>query len=121
MTLAQEAEVMLLDEPTTYLDMAHQVGVLELLRRLNREEGRTVVMVLHDLNQAARYSDELLAIRGGRLVAAGPPAEVVTAETVRAVFGLDVLVVEDPATGGPLVVPAATPLVARRPTDPTLA
>jgi iron complex transport system ATP-binding protein len=121
MTLAQETEVMLLDEPTTYLDMAHQVGVLELLLRLNREEGRTIVMVLHDLNQAARYSDELLAIRDGRLVAAGPPAEVVTEETVRAVFGLDVLVVEDPATGGPLVVPAATPLVAQRPPDPTLA
>ncbi len=107
MTLAQEAEVMLLDEPTTYLDMAHQVGVLELLRRLNREEGRTVVMVLHDLNHAARYADDLLAIRDGRLVAAGPPAEVVTEQTVRDVFGLDVHVIEDPATGGPLVVPAA--------------
>jgi len=121
MTLAQEAPVMLLDEPTTYLDMAHQAGVLELLRRLNREEGRTVVMVLHDLNHAARYADDLLAIRDGRLVAAGPPAEVVTEQTVRDVFGLDVLVVEDPATGGPLVVPAATPLTASRPPDPTLA
>ena len=112
MTLAQEAAVMLLDEPTTYLDMAHQAAVLDLLRRLNREEGRTVVMVLHDLNHAARYADDILAIRGGRLVAAGPPPEVVTEETVRDVFGLDVLVIEDPATGGPLVVPAAAHLPA---------
>jgi iron complex transport system ATP-binding protein len=117
MTLAQEAPIMLLDEPTTYLDMAHQAAVLELLRRLNREEGRTIVMVLHDLNHAARYADDLLAIRDGRLVAAGPPAEVVTEQTVRDVFGLDVLVVEDPATGGPLVVPAATPLTAALPAD----
>jgi len=115
MTLAQETEVMLLDEPTTYLDMSHQVRVLDLLRRLNEEEGRTIVMVLHDLNQAARYAHEVFAIRAGRLVASGPPAAVVTEALVREVFGLDVHVIEDPATGGPLCVPAAAPRTAERP------
>lgn len=107
MTLAQEARVMLLDEPTTYLDMAHQVAVLELLRELNRRDGKTVVMVLHDLNQAARYADELIAIRRGAVLAAGPPAQIVTEPIVRELFGIDVLVIEDPVTGGPLCVPRA--------------
>ncbi|WP_410538088.1 ABC transporter ATP-binding protein [Streptomyces sp. KL2] len=107
MALAQETELLLLDEPTTYLDIAHQVEVLDLVRRLNRERGRTVVMVLHDLNQAARYADHLVAMRGGRIVAQGPPAKTVTAALVREVFGLEAVVVPDPVTGGPLVVPGA--------------
>ncbi|MTE19594.1 ATP-binding cassette domain-containing protein [Streptomyces sp. TRM43335] len=107
MTLAQETELLLLDEPTTYLDIAHQVEVLDLVRQLNHERGRTVVMVLHDLNQAARYADHLVAMRGGRIAAQGPPAEVVTAALVRDVFGLESVVVPDPVTGGPLVVPGA--------------
>ncbi len=107
MTLAQEAQVMLLDEPTTFLDLRHQVRVLELLRRLNEEGGRTIAMVLHDLNQAARYAHELVALREGRVVASGPPESVVTEPIVRAVFGLAVHVIKDPATGGPLCVPAA--------------
>jgi iron complex transport system ATP-binding protein len=106
MTLAQEAEVMLLDEPTTYLDLNHQVRVLELLRRLNEHRGRTIVMVLHDLNQAARYAHDVLAIKDGRLVASGPPATVMTETVIRRVFGLDVRVIDDPVTGGPLCVPA---------------
>ncbi|CAM5430171.1 ABC transporter ATP-binding protein [Streptomyces viridifaciens] len=107
MTLAQGTDILLLDEPTTYLDIAHQVEVLDLVRRLNVERGRTVVAVLHDLNQAARYADHLVAMRDGRVVAEGAPGEVVTAELVREVFGLDSVVVPDPVTGTPLVVPGA--------------
>lgn len=105
MTLAQAAEVMLLDEPTTYLDLNHQVRVLELLRELNERHDRTIVMVLHDLNQAARYAHEVLAIKDGRLVAGGPPTTVMTESLIRDVFGLDVRVIDDPVTGGPLCVP----------------
>ncbi|WP_380285828.1 ABC transporter ATP-binding protein [Kitasatospora purpeofusca] len=107
MALAQGTDILLLDEPTTFLDIAHQVEVLDLVRRLNVERGRTVVAVLHDLNQAARYADHLVAMREGRIVAQGPPAEVVTAELVREVFGLESVVVPDPVTGTPLVVPGA--------------
>ncbi|MFC8537418.1 ABC transporter ATP-binding protein [Streptomyces sp. NPDC057249] len=107
MALAQETEILLLDEPTTYLDIAHQVEVLDLVRRLNHERGRTVVAVLHDLNQAARYADHLVAMREGRVIAQGPPSGIVTADLVREVFGLDATVVPDPVTGSPLVVPGA--------------
>ncbi|MFD7548450.1 ABC transporter ATP-binding protein [Streptomyces sp. NPDC059816] len=105
MALAQDTELLLLDEPTTYLDISHQVEVLDLVRQLNHERGRTVVVVLHDLNQAARYADHLVAMKAGRVVAEGAPAEVVTEELVREVFGLDCTVVPDPVTGSPLVVP----------------
>ncbi|MET9291998.1 ABC transporter ATP-binding protein [Streptomyces sp. NPDC003077] len=105
MALAQETDLLLLDEPTTYLDIAHQVEVLDLVRQLNHDRGRTVVAVLHDLNQAARYADHLVAMKGGRIVAQGPPSEVVTAALVRRVFGLEAVVVPDPVTGSPLVVP----------------
>ena len=105
MALAQDTELLLLDEPTTYLDIAHQVEVLDLVRRLNHDRGRTVVAVLHDLNQAARYADHLIAMKAGRIVAQGRPADVVTAELVREVFGLTSVVVPDPVTGSPLVVP----------------
>ncbi len=105
MALAQDTDLLLLDEPTTYLDIAHQVEVLDLVRQLNRERGRTVVAVLHDLNQAARYADHLIAMRAGRIVAQGPPADIVTAELVGEVFGLASVVVPDPVTGDPLVVP----------------
>ncbi|WP_370414209.1 ABC transporter ATP-binding protein [Streptomyces fradiae] len=107
MALAQETDLLLLDEPTTYLDIAHQVEVLDLVRRLNRARGRTIVLVLHDLNQAARYADHLVAMKSGHVVAEGAPDEVVTADLVRDVFGLDSVVVPDPVTGSPLVVPGA--------------
>ncbi|MFI6780350.1 ABC transporter ATP-binding protein [Micromonospora sp. NPDC050276] len=108
MTLAQDTDALLLDEPTTFLDLAHQVEVLDLLHRLRAERGRTVVAVLHDLNQAARYADHLVAMRGGAVVAAGPPREILTADLVRDVFGLACVVVPCPVTGAPLVVPAYT-------------
>ncbi|MEQ3552380.1 ABC transporter ATP-binding protein [Pseudonocardia nematodicida] len=109
MALAQETDLLLLDEPTTFLDLAHQVDVLELVRRLQSEAGRTVVMVLHDLNLAARYADRLVAMKDGRIVAAGKPADVVTEELLADVFGLRARVLPDPVTGTPLVVPAAGP------------
>ncbi|GAA2336206.1 ABC transporter ATP-binding protein [Dactylosporangium salmoneum] len=105
MALAQGTEILLLDEPTTYLDLSHQIDVLDLVARLHRERGRTIVMVLHDLNLAARYADHVVAMRTGRIVAQGPPAEVFTAPLLAEVFGLAALVVPDPATGTPLVVP----------------
>jgi iron complex transport system ATP-binding protein len=107
MALAQETETLLLDEPTTYLDMAHQLEVLQLLRRLNREEERTILMVLHDLNNAARYSDHVIALSGGNVYAAGPPEEVVTPELLRKVFSVEADVVSDPRTGLPLCIPYA--------------
>ena len=105
MAVAQGTPVLLLDEPTTYLDLAHQIDVLDLVIDLNREEGRTVVMVLHDLNQACRYADHIVAMKAGRIVAEGDPAEVITAETVQEVFGLRCQVTRDPVSGTPLVVP----------------
>ncbi|MBD9697943.1 ABC transporter ATP-binding protein [Flavimobilis sp. GY10621] len=105
MTLAQRTPLLLLDEPTTFLDVAHQVDVLDLLADLNRDLGRTVVMVLHDLNLAARYAHHLVAMKDGRIVAEGAPADVVTEAIVEEVFGLRCRVVPDPVTGTPLVVP----------------
>ena len=108
MALAQQTDLLLLDEPTTYLDLAHQVSILELVAHLNARDARTIVMVLHDLNQAARYSDHIVALREGAIVAAGPPAQIITAELVRTVFDVDVCIIEDPVSGGPLCVPAVT-------------
>ncbi|MEJ5914377.1 ABC transporter ATP-binding protein [Pseudokineococcus sp. 1T1Z-3] len=105
MALAQQTPVLLLDEPTTYLDVAHQLDVLELVRRLHEEAGTTVLMVLHDLSMAARFADRVVALRDGRVVAHGTPAEVVTPETLRAVFDLEAHVVADPTTGRPHVMP----------------
>ncbi|WP_332909589.1 ABC transporter ATP-binding protein [Nocardia yamanashiensis] len=111
--LTQDTEVLLLDEPTTFLDLRHQLEVLDLVADLHEEAGRTVVMVLHDLGQAARYADHLVVLHDGRLAAAGKPADVLDADLVRTVFGVDCLVIPDPETGTPLVVPRAR--TARRP------
>ena len=108
MALAQETELLLLDEPTTYLDLAHQVEVLDLAAELNAVHGRTVVMVLHDLSLAARYADSLVAMRDGRIVAQGPPREVITPELLADVFGLTAAVLPDPVSDGVLVVPIGT-------------
>jgi iron complex transport system ATP-binding protein len=108
MTLAQDTDLMLLDEPTTYLDLAHQVEVLELVTRLNRERGRTVAMVLHDLNLAARYSDVVIVLKDGAIVTQGTAAEVFTVEMLLDVFGLEADVLPDPRTGLPIVVPLSS-------------
>ena len=105
LALAQGTPLMLLDEPTTFLDLAHQIEVLDLLAALNEDEGRTVVLVLHDLNLACRYADHLVAMADGRIAAEGPPGEVIDAELVAAVFGLEAHVLDDPLTGTPMVVP----------------
>lgn len=104
MVLAQNTELLLLDEPTTYLDVAHQVELLELFAELNAQ-GRTIVAVLHDLNHAARYASHIVAMRDGRVLAEGSPEEVITSARVQEVFGLANVVISDPVTGGPLVVP----------------
>ena len=105
MALAQETETLLLDEPTTFLDMAHQLEVLQLLDRLNREEGRTILMVLHDLNNASRFSHHMIALSEGRVFAAGTPHEVVTPEVLRRVFSVEADIVADSRTGVPLCIP----------------
>lgn len=105
MALAQDTDLLLLDEPTTFLDVSHQVEVLDLLTDLNRARGTTIVMVLHDLNLAARYSDQLVMIAGGGVHAVGAPDEVLTSASVEHVFGLANQIIPDPVTGRPLMVP----------------
>lgn len=105
MTLAQQGGILLLDEPTTYLDLAHQVELLELTRHLIETRGATVVAVLHDLNQAARYGDHLVLLKAGRVHAEGPPAAVLTPENLQEVFGVAVAILTDPETGLPLCIP----------------
>ncbi|RWR05724.1 ABC transporter ATP-binding protein [Paenirhodobacter populi] len=104
MALAQETPILLLDEPTTWLDIVHQVELLELLSELNRQ-GRTIVTVLHELNLAFRYASHLVAMRDGAIVAEGKPEQIVTEDLVREVFGLSALVMPDPLTGRPMVIP----------------
>lgn len=104
MALAQETEILLLDEPTTFLDLAYQIEVLDLLHELN-EAGRTIVMVLHDLNQACRYAHNLVAMRDGQICAQGNPSIVMTKQMVAAVFGIQARIVPDPVTGTPMCVP----------------
>ncbi|MFU0911506.1 iron-enterobactin ABC transporter ATP-binding protein [Kluyvera intermedia] len=105
MVLAQDTSIMLLDEPTTWLDISHQIDLLELLSELNRERGFTLAAVLHDLNQACRYATHLIAMRDGKIVAEGAPREIVTPEFIEAVYGLRCMIIEDPVAHTPLVVP----------------
>ncbi|MDU7296884.1 MAG: ATP-binding cassette domain-containing protein [Klebsiella pneumoniae] len=105
MVLAQETAIMLLDEPTTWLDISHQIDLLELLSELNREKGYTLAAVLHDLNQACRYATHLIALRDGRIVAEGAPKEIVTADLIERIYGLRCTIIEDPVAHTPLVVP----------------
>ncbi|HEY9626433.1 MAG TPA: ABC transporter ATP-binding protein [Coleofasciculaceae cyanobacterium] len=105
MTLAQNTEILLLDEPTTFLDLAHQIEVLDLLYDLNRQHNRTIVMVLHDLNLASRYADHLVALRNGAVFGQGTVTEVMTAAMVREVFGLESQIVTDPVAQTPMCIP----------------
>ena len=105
MVLAQETSIMLLDEPTTWLDISHQIDLLELLSELNREKGYTLAAVLHDLNQACRYATHLIALRDGKIVAEGAPKEIVTAQLIEKIYGLRCMIIDDPVAGTPLVVP----------------
>ncbi len=105
LVLAQETPILLLDEPTTYLDIAHQLELLSLLGNLNREGGRTIVAVLHDLNQACRYADHLIVMKDGGVVTEGSPADLMTSELLQQVFGLDAIIIDDPISHTPLIVP----------------
>ncbi|MCG7378100.1 ABC transporter ATP-binding protein [Paenibacillus sp. ACRSA] len=105
MALAQQTDILFLDEPTTFLDITYQVEILDLLTELNRTHGTTIVMVLHDINLSARYADYIFALHTGKLVAEGTPSEVITSGQVKNIFGLDCTVIEDPISRSPLVVP----------------
>ncbi|WP_198943483.1 ABC transporter ATP-binding protein [Actinokineospora bangkokensis] len=107
MAVAQHTPVLLLDEPTTYLDLAHQIDVLDLVVDLNRHQGRTVVMVLHDLNQACRYADHVIAMKSGRIAAEGAPEDIITPTLVHDVFGVTCQITPDPLTGTPMVIPTS--------------
>lgn len=108
MTLAQNTQILLLDEPTTFLDLAHQIEVLELLYNLNQQQGRTIVMVLHDLNHACRYANNIVAIKQGQIFAAGEPKTVITEDIVKAVFNLECRIYPDPIAGTPMCIPVST-------------
>jgi iron complex transport system ATP-binding protein len=105
MALAQQTDILFLDEPTTFLDMAHQLEVLQLLQKLNEEEGRTIIMVVHDLNHASRYAHHIVAIKSGTVVSEGSPHEVMTSDVLRQVFAIEADIVPDPRTGVPLCLP----------------
>lgn len=105
MVLAQETSILLLDEPTTWLDISHQIDLLELLSALNKEQGYTLAAVLHDLNQACRYANHLIALREGEIIAEGDPREIVTAALIEKIYGMRCVIIEDPVAGTPLVVP----------------
>ncbi|TVX88210.1 ABC transporter ATP-binding protein [Paenibacillus agilis] len=105
MALAQQTDILFLDEPTTFLDMAHQLEVLQLLHKLNEEEGRTIIMVVHDLNHASRYAHHMVAIKSGTVICEGSPEEVVTQDVLRQVFGIEADIVPDPRSGVPLCLP----------------
>ena len=111
MVLAQETPILLLDEPTTFLDIAHQIELLDLLADLNLR-GRTVVAVLHDLNHACRYASHLVAMKDGAIIATGSPGEIVTEALVQEVFGLPSIIIADPVSGTPLIVPTGNRLAA---------
>ncbi len=108
MILAQDSTLMLLDEPTTHLDIPHQMEILEMLVKLSVHEGRTIVLVLHDINMASRYCTNLIGMKEGKILTTGKPSKVVTTEMVESIFGLKALVIEDPVTGSPLCIPEAT-------------
>ncbi|KAA0941020.1 ABC transporter ATP-binding protein [Sporosarcina sp. ANT_H38] len=105
MALAQQTDILFLDEPTTFLDITYQVEILDLLTDLNRKRGTTIVMVLHDINLAARYADHIFALRQGKLIAEGNPSKVITSELIKDVFGLRCSVIKDPISGSPYVIP----------------
>ncbi|MGM0420787.1 MAG: ABC transporter ATP-binding protein [Bacillota bacterium] len=104
MALAQETDIIFLDEPTTYLDMAHQLEVLELLQKLNQEQERTIIMALHDLNQAARFADHIIALKDGEVVKAGAPEEVITSAVLQTIFNIDAVIGRDPVTNKPMCI-----------------
>ena len=104
MALAQETDILLLDEPTTYLDLAHQLEVLNLLEELNKKEGRTIVMVIHELNNAARFADHMIGVKKGKIVCQGTAHEVMTKENLREIFNIDAEIINEPKSGKPVCI-----------------
>lgn len=104
MSLAQQTDILLLDEPTTYLDLAHQLEILELLKELNKTEGRTIVMVIHELNNAARFADHMIGVKKGKIVCKGSAYEVMTKENLREIFNIDAEIINDPRHGKPVCI-----------------
>jgi ABC-type cobalamin/Fe3+-siderophores transport system ATPase subunit len=117
--LAQGTDLILLDEPTTYLDVAYQLEVLDLLAELNQEQGKTVAMVLHDFNMAAEYADHIFVMHSGRLVTQGTPEQVFTTTTIQDVFGVEAKVVPHPASGKPMCIPLRARLRTQQPAQAT--
>lgn len=107
MALAQQTDILLLDEPTTYLDITYQIEILDLLMNLNQTYGTTIIMVLHDINLSARYADYIFAVKDGRLIAEGSPHEIITSELMKETFQLDCQIIEDPVSNTPLVLPVS--------------
>lgn len=105
MALAQQTDILLLDEPTTFLDITYQIEILDLLTDLNRKRGTTIVMVLHDINLSARYADYIFAVKKGELIAQGAPSDIISEELMKQIFGLDCAVIKDPVSGSPFIVP----------------
>ncbi|HEM7578160.1 TPA: ATP-binding cassette domain-containing protein, partial [Serratia marcescens] len=105
MVLAQQTEILLLDEPTTYLDIAYQIELLNIFRKLNQQQGRTVVAVLHDLNQACRYADNLVVMVQGQIIAQGQPQSIINEALIKQVFDLECKIIPDPIIGTPMIVP----------------
>ena len=114
MALAQQTDILLLDEPTTFLDIAYQVEILDLLTDLNRRLGTTIVMVLHDINLSARYADHIFAVQKGNLIAQGAPSDIITEELIKQVFDLECTVISDPVSGTPFIVPRGRHHVEKR-------
>ena len=105
MALAQQTDILLLDEPTTFLDISYQVEILDLLTDLNKKRGTTIVMVLHDINLSARYADYIFALQKGKLIAEGAPSDIITDSLIKQVFDLDCMVIRDPVSNSPFIVP----------------
>lgn len=105
MVIAQNTDILLLDEPTTFLDLPHQVEILELIKTLNKNNDRTIVSVLHDINLACRYADIIIAMRQGEIIAHGTPQQVITADTIKQIFDMDSMIISDPVTHTPMVIP----------------
>jgi iron complex transport system ATP-binding protein len=107
LALAQQTDILFLDEPTTYLDIAYQVEILDLLRELNAKRGTTIVMVLHEINLSSRYADYLFAMKSGQLIFQGTPEEIVTPDNMRAIYGIDSVILDDPVSHSPFMVPVS--------------
>lgn len=105
LALAQDTDILLLDEPTTYLDIQYQVEILDLLFELNKSQGTTIVMVLHDINLSSRYGDYIFALKKGKLIAEGRPKDIITKELMKEIYNLDCIIIEDPLTASPLIIP----------------